>query len=418
MTMIGLIDCNNFFVSCERVFQPRLIGKPVIVLSSNDGCAVAMSNEAKALGITRGVPFFKIKHIVERCGVEVRSCNHMLYGNMSGRIMNLLRMIADDIEIYSIDEAFIHFPHDLNDSYSDFGQYIVRKIRRDTGIPTSMGVAPTKTLAKLAGRFAKHYAGYRGVCVIDSPDKARKAMSMTAVEDVWGVGRRMAPKLHDRGITTALHLAELDGERVRHLMGLGGERTWRELNGEACITQEFIDPHRRSISASRSFATDITNINLIKQAISSFASTVSRKLRKEQCYATEVSVFIATNRFNANMPQYVNSAASRFDDPTNDTAVIANEALKNLTRIFRHEYGYKKAGITISGLVPEGELQLGLFTDHALHEKRNRLMQVIDSINSQSADRERVCLAATGDGLASLTRHANVTNPVIIINCK
>ncbi len=415
--MTGLVDCNNFFVSCERVFQPELMGKPVIVLSSNDGCVVAISNEAKALGVTRGIPYFKIKHIVTQSGIHVRSSNHRLYGNMSGRVMNLLHMLADDIEIYSVDEAFINFPPDTG-NYNEFGLYLTKRIRRDTGIPVSMGIAETKTLAKLAGSFAKHYAGYHGVCLIDTTEKARKALSLTDVRDVWGIGRQLAAKLHDRGIRNALQLADMDKAHIRQLMGVSGERTWRELNGEPCIMQESADPHKRSISASRSFASDIKELPLLKQALCSFASTVSRKLRADECYATDVSVFIATNRFNTHSLQYVNSSSLRLEDPTNDTSEIANAAIRLLSRIYREGYGYKKAGITISGFIPQNELQLGLFTDQSHVEKRRRLMKAIDNINAHSPGHDGVKLAGTGDGLDQLTRHDNMTNPVITINCK
>ena len=233
--MFALVDCNNFFVSCERVFRPELASRPVIVLSNNDGCAVALSNEAKALGLKRGNPYFKVKDICERHGVAVLSGNHRLYGDMSSRVMATLQALTDaPLEVYSIDEAFIVIPEGVGD-VADFGRYVVERVKRLTGIPTSMGIAPTKTLAKVAARFAKKYPGYKGACLIDSEEKRLKALALTEVGEVWGIGRRLSRKLTERGIDTALKLASLDENTVTRLFTVTGLRTWRELNGTPCI---------------------------------------------------------------------------------------------------------------------------------------------------------------------------------------
>lgn len=393
--MIGLVDCNNFFVSCERVFRPDLIGRPVVVLSNNDGCAVAISEEAKLLGITRGMPFFKFRRIGARNGVTAISGNHRLYGDMSSRVMATLHSMVDEMEVYSIDEAFLTIPAG-DDDCLEFGREIVRRVRRDTGIPVSLGLASTKTLAKLSVRFAKKYPGYRGVCVIDSTEKAVKAMSLTAVGDVWGIGRRHSLRLNECGITTALKFAELPKDTVMKWFGLSGVRTWNELNGIACIERDAIDTGHQSITSSRSFARDIYEFDEIREAVSAFASSVARRLRKQNGFAASLSVFIATNRFHDGSRQYFNTAKASFPDPTDDSLTIAAIAIGALKTIFRAGYGYKKAGVTITEIVPRECRQHSLFIDQADVEKRSRLMKTIDSINSGSSS-NRVRIASAGN---------------------
>lgn len=382
--MIGLVDCNNFFVSCERVFRPDLLGRPVVVLSNNDGCAVAISEEAKRLGITRGLPYFKFRSMADSHGVVAISGNHRLYGDMSSRVMATLQSMVDDIEIYSIDEAFLSISGDTATTL-DFGREIVKRVKRDTGIPVSLGLARTKTLAKLSARFAKKYPGYRGVSMIDTDDKAHKAMALTAVGDVWGIGRRYAERLNRRGIKTALQFAELPQSEVLKSFGITGVRTWRELHGTPCIERDAIDVGHQSITSSRSFATEIYEFSELREAIGAFASSVARRLRRQRGCAAALSVFIATNRFHDDSMQYFNSAKVTFPDPTDDSLIIAAMATEALRAIFRQGFGYKKAGVTITEIVDAEACQRSLFVDAEAVEKRSRLMKVIDSINSGSA---------------------------------
>lgn len=280
--MIGLADCNNFFVSCERVFRPELLGRPVIVLSNNDGCAVALSNEAKQLGFKRGDPYFKIRAQADAQGVYVFSGNHRLYGDMSSRVMSTLRYFCDELEIYSIDEAFFYVADNVG-SLDDFGRYVRHTVGRNIGIPVSIGFAPTKTLAKIAVRFSKKYPAYRGACVIDSAEKAEKAMSLTPVDEVWGVGRRNAPKLRRCHVDTALDLARMSLGHVSDLFGIVGVRMWRELNGEPCIDSEIVPPQRKTLTCSTSFRDDVYDEEILRNAVASYATTVARRLRLGRC---------------------------------------------------------------------------------------------------------------------------------------
>lgn len=405
LIMFGLADCNNFFVSCERVFQPALQRRPVIVLSNNDGCAVALSNEAKALGFKRGDPYFKIKADCDRHGVAVLSGNHRLYNDMSERVMATLRALSsDDIEVYSVDEAFIDLDPALGD-LGEYGRYVVDTVRRYTGIPISLGIANTKTLAKVAARFAKKYAGYAGACLMDTPEKVEKALSMTPIGDVWGIGRRHRVRLSERGIDTALQFASMEADAVKRMMSITGLRTWQELHGQPVIEQELTPPERQTLTASRSFAHDIHTFEDLRQAMSAFASIVGRKLRERSLMAEELTAFLATNRFHDREPQYFNSVSVRLPEATDYTPAIAETAVAAIKRIYRDGYGYKKAGITLSRLVDTRTRQLNLFTNAEADAKRRRLMEAVDRINSASAsERDRVRIASMGAGLSDLTR--------------
>lgn len=398
--MIGLVDCNNFFVSCERVFRPELIGKPVLVLSNNDGCAAALSNEAKALGYKRGDAYFKVRTEAERQGVIAFSGNHHLYGDMSRRVMTVLRSIAHDVEVYSIDEGFIHLPPGLTD-YTDYGRYVARTVRHDTGIPVSVGIAPTKTLAKIASRFAKKWAGYHGACVIDSEEKRRKALALTAVEDVWGIGRAHCARLGAMGITTALQLADLGEERIRRIFSIVGVRTWQELNAIPSVPREEAVA-RQTITSSRSFAHDLYRREELHTALAALVSIAARRMRDQGGYAHDLEVFIATNRFHEHEPQYFNVGRYVPEHPTDDTPLLVKGALTALSAIFRCGYGYKRAGVTITRITP-GPCPT-LFTDVADVERRHRLMRAMDRINDSPGCADAVRIASAGAGLKELTR--------------
>lgn len=401
--MVGLVDCNNFFVSCERVFRPDLLGRPVIVLSNNDGCAVALSNEAKALGFRRGDPWFKIREQAEANGVVVFSGNHRLYGDMSARVMATLRAFCDDMEVYSIDEAFVYIDESVGD-LAEFGRHLVRTVRRNTGIPVSLGLAPTKTLAKIAARFAKKYPAYKGACLMDTPEKARKAMSLTPIEDVWGVGRRNTPKLRRQGITTALQLADMSEDEVRDLFNIVGHRMWRELNGVSCITREIVPPQRKTITCSCSFQSDIHDPEELRKAVATYASTVARRMREKGLMAEAVEVYVATNRFHTDEVQYFNSYELRLGDPTSDTAEIVTAAAKAFERVYRPGYGYKKAGVTITRCVAADAAMHSLFADPAEAERRRRLMAAMDRINASPDNRNALHVASMDTGLTPMTR--------------
>lgn len=406
--MFGLADCNNFFVSCERVFHPSLRDKPVIVLSNNDGCAVALSNEAKALGFKRGDPYFKIRADAERHGVVVLSGNHRMYGDMSRRVMSTLASIVPggNIEVYSVDEGFINIPDTIGDPV-EFGRYAVRTVMRHTGIPVSMGIAYTRTLAKVAARFAKKYPGYRGACIIDTDQKRLRALRLTDVADVWGIGRRSAARLHCSGINTALEFASLSADQIRALFSVTGERTWRELNGQPCIAHEDPDIVNKTITSSRSFVTDIRDFELLRQAVCSFAAIAGRKLRRMHGYARSVAVWVATNRFHEHEPQYSRCAEIVLPEAADDTPTLARYATEALRSVFRPEFAYKRAGFTVTRIVSADGMQLSLFADVADIARRHRLMSVVDSLNESSVAPGMIHLASEGDGLAPLTGHSH-----------
>lgn len=391
--MIGLVDCNNFFVSCERVFDPALRGRPVIVLSNNDGCAVALSNEAKSLGLRRGDPYFKIRGICDRNGVAVLSGNHRLYGDMSSRVMATLASLVPEIEIYSVDEAFLHFDAPAEDVEA-LGHEIVRRVRRDTGIPVSLGIAATKTLAKIGARFAKRYPAYRGVCRIRDDNARRKALELTPIGDVWGVGRRLRPKFARLGITTALQYADLPASDAGRIVNITGQRTWRELNGEPCIGHDDASVSRKQICSTRSFSPMLETFGQLHSAIALFCTIAARKLREQRSVAVAMSVFIHTNAFRDDLGQYCNSRTVLLPTPTSDTSELTRAACDILESLYREGFKYKRAGVMITGLMPEGAVQPSLFDDSARTDRRRKLMAVLDGINAGSGSRDTVHLAS------------------------
>jgi DNA polymerase V len=391
--MIGLIDCNNFFVSCERVFNPALRQRPVIVLSNNDGCAVALSNEAKALGLTRGNPYFKIKDLCDRNNVAVLSGNHKLYGDMSTRVMATLSSMAPDIEIYSVDEAFVSMDGWSIDQLVDAGRCMVKRIRRDVGIPTSLGIAPTKTLAKIASHFAKKYPAYRSVAMIDSEDKRLKALALTDIKEVWGIGRRLAVKLREIGVKTALDFASMPRENVNRLVNIVGQRTWLELNGTPCIDFELEPPAKKQICCSRSFGKSLLDIEQLTEAVSAFAAIVSRKLREQESCAKSLSVFVMTNSYREDQEQYCNTGHVSFDLATSDLIKLSDGAIKALKTVFRKGYAYKKAGVMVSEIVPQNQVQPTLFVSPEDLSRRQTLMNIIDDINSSTRSYDTVHVA-------------------------
>ena len=391
--MFGLIDCNNFYASCERVFNPSLNRRPVVVLSNNDGCVIARSAEAKALGIPMGEPAYKLKALIEANQVVVFSSNYVLYGDMSHRVMTTVAQFAPDMEIYSIDEAFLLFDGFENINLKEYGEKIVRTTTRNTGIPVSLGIAPTKTLAKLANKFAKKYKDYRGVCVIDTDEKREKALKLTAVGDVWGIGRQYAKKLEYYSIHTAWDFTQRSKSWVRHTMGVVGERTWLELKGTPCVEMDKTTT-KKSICTSRSFGERLTELSPISEAVSNFAASCAEKLRKQHSLASVIMVFIQTNPNATNLPQHCKQVVLQLPVPTNDTTELINFALRGLKAIFAEGFQFKKAGVIVSELVPERPLQGDLF-DTRNRDKFSRIMTVMDSLNA-SYGKQKVKIAAQG----------------------
>jgi DNA polymerase V len=391
--MFGLIDCNNFYASCERVFNPLLNGRPVVVLSNNDGCVIARSAEAKALGIPMGEPAYKLKALIEANQVAVFSSNYVLYGDMSHRVMTTIAQFAPDMEIYSIDEAFLLFDGFENIDLKEYGEKIVRTTTRNTGIPVSLGVAPTKTLAKLANKFAKKYKDYKGVCIIDTDEKLEKALKLTAVGDVWGIGRQYAKKLEYYSIHTAWDFTQRSKSWVHHTMGVVGERTWLELKGTPCVEMDKTTT-KKSICTSRSFGERLTELSPISEAVSNFAASCAEKLRKQHSLASVIMVFIQTNPNATNLPQHCKQVALQLPVPTNDTTELINFALRGLKAIFAEGFQFKKAGVIVSEIVPERPLQGDLF-DTRNRDKFSKIMTVMDSLNA-SYGKQKVKIAAQG----------------------
>ena len=380
--MYALVDCNNFFVSCERVFRPQLEGKAVVVLSNNDGCVVARSNESKSMGIKMGTPFFKVRDLVDQGRLTACSSNYALYGDLSSRVMSLLADAVPKIEIYSIDEAFMHLEGIDPDKVPQLCRDLVLKIRKWVGVPVSIGVAPTKTLAKIASHFAKTYKGYRGVCMIDTDAKRLKALSLTPIDDVWGIGRRMAPKLLERGVRTALDYTERPREWVASNFYVIAVRTWEELQGRRCVEEDTLE-RRQSICTSRSFADTIEDPDELVLRISDFAAMCAHKLREEGSAASEVTTFMYTNRFREDQAQYFPSATIRLDVAASSTQEIVGAALKAFRTIFRDGYKYKKAGVVVSGITSSDAVQASLFDhDGDMREKHDRISKVIDAVNA------------------------------------
>ncbi len=394
--MYALVDCNNFFVSCERAFQPELEGRPVVVLSNNDGCVVARSNESKAMGIKMGTPFFKVKYLVDQGKLVVRSSNYTLYGDLSARVMSLLSEVAPKLEVYSIDEAFMNMDGVRDEDLPGICRDLIRRIRRWTGIPVSIGIASTKTLSKVANHFAKKYKGYRGVCVIDTDEKMRKALSLTPIDDVWGVGWRGAPKLEAAGIKTALDFVQRPVSWVRDRMGVIGVRTWSELQGIRMVEEEKIEK-RKSICTSRSFANNISDLDELVLRVSDFAGKCAEKLRKEGTAAGTVGIFLYTNRFREDLDQYYPTATVNLDVPANSASEIIRAALKALRYVYKPGYEYKKAGVVVTDIVDSDSIQQVLFGfDGQARERNDKISEVMDKVNTSGENLLRLGTQRSG----------------------
>jgi DNA polymerase V len=380
--MIALIDVNNFYASCERVFAPELKHRPVVVLSNNDGCVIARSNEAKALGITMGAPFFKVESLIKSKGVALFSSNYTLYGDMSSRVMEALRYFSPEIEIYSIDEAFIAVEKDLTaEEYFEFGRELKEKIYKWTGLPVSVGIAPTKTLAKLANRVAKR----NGLGVFEMREEAiqEEVLEQTPVGKLWGIGRQSKKKLETWcGIETALELKYFDRRYARKILTVTGARIVEELNGHACLPLELVPPLKKNICCSRSFGVLAESYRELKEALDLYLNSASIKMRKQNLLANAVTVFLATNRFRKNDLQYSNSVTIRLAHATNSNRELRRATTEILQRIYRDGYKYKNVGVLLQGLEPERADSIRLFNEkYYIREKR--LMKALDLIKER-----------------------------------
>ena len=380
--MYGIIDCDNCYVSCERVFRPDLKDKPVVVLSNNDGCVVARSNEAKKMGIKAGTPYFQLAEQFPNQKIVVFSSNYELYGELTSRVVSIIRKEAPAYFRYSIDECFVYLDGMEHLDLKAWGEELHKKIKRNVGMPVSIGLAPNKTLAKMASHFAKKYQGYRHCCMIDSDDKRIKALKLYPIDEVWGIGRRYAARLEALGVKTAYDFAEHNQSWVRATFNnIVIERTWRELNGEDCVPNEEM-AKKKSICTSRSFNGMITDLDGLRTHVSNYAARCAEKLRQQGTVASIVGVFLNTNAFREDLPQYWNFQEMRLITPSSSTITIVKAANEVRQNLYRQGYHYKKVGVIVMGIGPNSPIQQDLFDTNAEQfEKMKRLDAVIDRIN-------------------------------------
>lgn len=379
--VFALIDCNNFYVSCERLFNPALVGKPVVVLSNNDGCIIARSEEAKALGIAMGAPFFKEEARLRRCGVSVFSSNYALYGDLSQRVMDVLQQCEPEVEVYSIDEAFVRLPAGSGRRVVEDARALRDRIGRWVGIPVSIGIGPTKTLAKLANRIAKKNREFAGVFDIGNHARFAELLAAVPVGDVWGIGRRHAERLALCGVHTALDLQRQDDGWLRKKLTITGLRTAMELRGISCLPLEQAPPAGKSVTSSRSFGHLVQSLDDLAEAVATYTTVAAEKMRRQGLAAGCLQVFLATNRFKQDAPQYRNSRTVVLPAPTGATSELLGLARSCLAEMYRPGYAYQKAGVILSDLVPVSRSQAHLFRPDP--QKSVPLMAALDAINSR-----------------------------------
>lgn len=377
--MFALVDCNNFYASCQRVFEPHLRNKPVVILSNNDGCVIARSNEAKALGIPMGAPAFEFKQLFEANNVFVYSSNYALYGDMSSRVMNILATYSPEIEIYSIDEAFLKFKGFDYFDLQQLGLNMQRKVTKGTGIPVSIGFAPTKALAKVANKIAKKYPERtQSVYTIDNEEKRIKALKWTKIEDVWGIGRKHTKRLQAKNVLNAYQFTQLPDEWVRKEMAVVGLRLKHELEGKPTLDLES-PKSKKMIATTRSFEKSLTKFDDVSERVSTFTASCSEKLRRQNSHCNMIMVFVITNYHRKDQPQYSRNIVIKTDFPTNSTIELNHYAQIGLKAIFKENHHYKKAGVIVMGLTPNNETQLSFFDSS--NPKHQPLMSVIDKLN-------------------------------------
>lgn len=378
--IIALVDCNNFYVSCERVFCPRLHNIPVAVLSNNDGCIVSRSNEIKALKIPMGAPGFKYEALIRKNGGELLSSNYALYGDLSSRVMDVLGKFTPDLEIYSIDEAFLGLTGMQAEDWEDWGRRLKRAVYRFTGIPVSIGISRSKTLAKIANHHAKKIAAYRGaLCILDE-HRIQEALKRIKTGDVWGIGRQYEKFLKQNKIETALQLRNADDKFIKHYMTVMGHKTVLELRGYACIDIEEAPGGKKSIVTSRSFGKQVSELEELEEAVSTYVTRSAEKLRDQKSVAGHIMVFLSTNRFKEG-PQYNNSISTSLFPPTAYTPEMIQKAIELLRELWLPGFEYKKAGVMLTDIMAEGDVPLSFLETNYLDDKRGELMRAIDRLN-------------------------------------
>ena len=375
---IALIDCNSFYASCERIFDPKLLGEPIVVLSNNDGCIITRSAEAKALGIKMGEPYFKAKKIIEKNNVKVFSSNYSLYGDISQRVMEILLGFSPEVEIYSIDEAFLNFKGFKNHELLTYCKHIRQTIKQWVGIPVSIGVGSTKTLSKIANHLAKKEADYEGICILKGDEKIEEALNRIEIGDVWGIGRRLSKFLRNYEVRTAKQFAFLDRRWIRENIGVVGEKIQLELRGVSCLDLELFPSPKKSCCVSRSFSRPIEKIEELQESIANYGSRVAEKIREEGLIAQSMSIFVLTNHFNKKEKQYSSSIKLQLDYPTSDSKLIVKRAVEGIKRIYKEGYRYKKAGIILYELHSSSSVR-GLLDYDKL--RTVSLMRSLDEIN-------------------------------------
>ena len=411
--VFALVDCNNFYVSCERVFQPKLEGVPVVVLSNNDGCAVARSAEAKALKIKMGDPWFELKDLVKQHGLIGLSSNYTLYGDLSVRVMQVLNLYSADVEIYSIDESFLGLERMrlLHPCFIDMGQAIRRQVRQWTGIPVCVGIAPTKTLAKLSNHIAKKNPQFNGVFDMTTYPAADLDQLLATIEvgEVWGVGGRIGAKLVAMGIKTVQDLRLSSPRMIRSHFSVVMERTVSELQGLSCMAMEDVTPAKKQIVSSKSFGQMVLTFNELAEALTSYVTRAAEKLRYQDSVADALQVFVMTNRFREQDKQYSNGMTVPLANPTNDTRSLVSAALYGLERIYRPGYWYKKCGVMLMDLSPAAQRQASLFDPTGEEARQSaEMMAVLDSINARYG-KDTLTIAAAGTAKRWITRAENRT---------
>jgi DNA polymerase V len=406
--VFGLIDCNNFYVSCERIFRPDLEGKPVIVLSNNDGCCVARSQEVKNLGVRMGDPVFKIRNLIKREQITVFSSNYAYYGDVSHRVVQTLGTMVPVIENYSIDESFLNLGEFSEREVEPLARELRERVHRWVGIPTCVGIAPTKTLAKVANFIAKKRPQYRGVCDLRSSRVRAELLSTVPVDEVWGIGSASAAKLFRIGVQTAADLAALDPDNARSLMTVTGGRTVYELRGISCLPLELMEPTRKGIAVTRSFGAPVTSWQQMREAIASYATRAAEKMRRYKVAAENIFVFMHTSTFN-NDPFYSNGASARFSETTNDTGEVVALAVRLGERLWRDGFRYSKCGVMITELMPETLRQPPLWGELD-REKRERAWRAMDKLNA-TLGRDTVRILCAGPKDAAWKLRAEFRSP-------
>lgn len=406
--MYALADCNNFFVSCERVFRPDLQGRPVVVLSGNDGCVVSRSNEAKRLGIKMGVPLYQIRDLVQKTGTVCFSSNFSLYGDLSSRVMSILSAHTEHLEQYSIDEAFLNLSHVAQAEQKAYAEQLVQEILRGVGIPVSIGIAPSKTLAKVASKYAKQYPGYHGACCITDEVSRQKALGGFPIGDVWGIGRKTLEKCQKIGVQTALDFANLGEVRVRNMFHLTGWRTWRELNGFDEIRFSEVE-EKQSITQSRTFAESVSDRAPLEKYLADFTSACADKLRRQHSVCRQLAFFVETSRFRTDLPQKTIYRTIAFPVATNLTSELVGKVLTEFRRLYEPGYQFKRAGVILLSISSDSQVQQTLFDDRD-RRRDERLQKAIDSVNARYGKKTILVATQVSDTVTdSMIRHEHMS---------